>query len=96
LSQYPIFPWVISDYESTLDKFKENLAKAEAYRDFTLNSGALTQHKRDFLINLFNKEEDLSDAVYGSQRYHLKFGYSNKMVCLAFLNRLEPFTDSFL
>ena len=45
---------------------------------------------------MYNKEQDMSDWIYGSQKYHLRFGFSNKMVCLTYLNRIEPYTNSFL
>jgi hypothetical protein len=34
--------------------------------------------------------------LYGDEKFHLKFGFSNKLYTLAHLIRLEPFTDSFI
>jgi hypothetical protein len=45
---------------------------------------------------LFYSDEEVGSMLYGKEKYFLKFGFSNKMICLAFLNRIEPFTDSFL
>lgn len=33
--------------------------------------------------------------MYGTEPFNLKFGFSNKMFSLAYLIRMEPFTDSF-
>ncbi len=40
--------------------------------------------------------EESEFKLYGNQKHHMKFGYSNKMFTLAYLIRLEPFTDSFI
>lgn len=34
--------------------------------------------------------------IYGNERYHLKFGFSNRMFSLGYLLRMEPFTDNFI
>lgn len=40
-SQYPVFPWVLRDYESE----HLNLSSPEVYRDLTKPMGALTEVK---------------------------------------------------
>ena len=96
LAQYPIFPWVISEYSVDYETLKNNLSNEIGYRDLTLNTGVLTEEKQKYAKELYDKEEDLGAMLYGKDKYHLKFGFSNKMICLAFLNRIEPYTDSFL
>lgn len=34
--------------------------------------------------------------IYGSEKYHLKFGFSNRIFSLGYLIRMEPFTDNFI
>ena len=34
--------------------------------------------------------------IYGAEKYHLKFGFSNRIFSLGYLIRLEPFTDNFI
>lgn len=34
--------------------------------------------------------------IYGSQPYHLKFGFSNRIFSLGYLIRMEPYTDNFI
>jgi hypothetical protein len=34
--------------------------------------------------------------IYGDQKYHLKFGFSNRLFSLGYLIRMEPFTDNFI
>ena len=48
-----------------------------------------------YAMNQYSKDED-ANMIYGDDRFHLKFGYSNKMYSLAYLIRLDPFTDSFI
>jgi hypothetical protein len=45
--------------------------------------------------NQYTKQEDAA-MLYGTEKFHLKFGFSNKLYTLAHLIRLEPFTDSFI
>ena len=97
LNQYPIFPWVIKNYSSpNYDTFKDELDK-DGLRDLTKHTGVLSEAKKSKAEETYNKEiEDDGFNLYGLQKHHLKFGYSNKMFTLGYLIRLEPFTDSFI
>ncbi|KAJ8564285.1 hypothetical protein ON010_g7062 [Phytophthora cinnamomi] len=54
LTQYPVFPWIISDYESaTLD-----FGRREAYRDLTKPMGALEPTRLKFFVDRYNAFED--------------------------------------
>jgi hypothetical protein len=54
LTQYPVFPWVISDYESaTLD-----LTRRGTYRDLTKPMGALEPTRLKFFVDRYNAFED--------------------------------------
>lgn len=45
---------------------------------------------------MFQWNDDDNNMIYGNEKFHLKFGYSNKLFSLAYMIRIEPFTDSFL
>eukprot|EP00347_Sterkiella_histriomuscorum_P012473 403368442 len=96
LNQYPIFPWIIRDYHTeSYDEFKKLVDKGEALRDLTKHIGVISEVKLQNAIKTYNKDND-GYNLYGDQKHHMKFGYSNKMFTLAYLIRLEPFTDSFI
>jgi hypothetical protein len=82
LSQYPVFPWIIADYESDhLD-----LEKAGTFRDLSkpigaLNSIRLAKLKRE----ISGQSEDEPHCLYRSH-------YSAAYFILHFMIRLEPFT----
>jgi Beige/BEACH domain len=46
-------------------------------------------------LETYSKNED-ANVIYGDEKFHIKFGFSNKLFSLAYLIRLEPFTDSFI
>lgn len=86
LTQYPVFPWILSDYVSpTLD-----LSDPAVYRDLSLPMGALDPVRREkFLARYENLDDDVPRFHYGSH-------YSSAGIVLHFLIRLEPFTQHFL
>lgn len=78
LTQYPVFPWIISDYNSpTLD-----LTDPKIYRDLSKPIGALNP---DRLERLLERCEDMGDPkfIYGSH-------YSTPGFVLFYLVRLYP------
>jgi len=96
LSQYPIFPWIVHDYTSpTFDALFASIQKGEALRDLTKHTGVLSQHKLEYAKAQYEKDDDMAQ-IYGADPFNLKFGFSNRMFSLAYLIRLEPFTDSFI
>ena len=60
-----------------------------------LHTGIISEQKRLKAIETYSKNED-ANIIYGDDKFHLKFGYQNKLFSLAYLIRLEPFTDSFI
>ncbi|KAJ1441521.1 BEACH domain-containing protein, partial [Ochromonadaceae sp. CCMP2298] len=84
LCQYPVFPWVLSDYESpTID-----LQNPLSYRDLSKPMGALNPDRlNEFLERWHSFEEDcgIPAFMYGSH-YSTMVG-----VVLHFLVRLQPF-----
>lgn len=85
ISQYPVFPWIISDYESeNLD-----LSNASIYRDLSKPMGAINPERLQNFQERFNTFEDpdgkIGKFLYGSH-------YSSSAAVMFYLLRLEPFT----
>eukprot|EP01032_Pedospumella_encystans_P019712 gene19712-22413_t len=86
LCQYPVFPWVISDYTSN----SIDLTDPSVFRDLSKPMGALNEHRLSEFLDRFNTFEDnISSGIpafmYGSH-YSTMVG-----VVLHFLVRLQPF-----
>eukprot|EP01125_Pyxidicula_operculata_P005179 TRINITY_DN1880_c1_g2_i4.p1 TRINITY_DN1880_c1_g2~~TRINITY_DN1880_c1_g2_i4.p1 ORF type:complete len:2284 (+),score=559.04 TRINITY_DN1880_c1_g2_i4:47-6898(+) len=89
LSQYPVFPWIIADYESpTLD-----LNDPKVYRDLTKPIGALNPDRLEKLLERYKQtpfsQMDMPPFLYGTH-------YSSAAIVLFYLLRIEPFTTAFL
>eukprot|EP00761_Pharyngomonas_kirbyi_P004863 gb/GECH01004868.1/.p1 GENE.gb/GECH01004868.1/~~gb/GECH01004868.1/.p1 ORF type:complete len:2114 (+),score=480.09 gb/GECH01004868.1/:1-6342(+) len=83
-TQYPVFPWVINDYDSEyLD-----LENPETFRDLSKPIGALNPDRLQYCIERFENfvDPDIPPFHYGSH-------YSNVGAVVFFLMRLEPFTS---
>ena len=87
LSQYPVFPWILSDYESATI----NLEDPKVYRDLSLPVGALNPVRLKQFIERFKQLESDPDASMPA--FHYGSHYSSAAVVLFFLIRLEPFTN---
>jgi hypothetical protein len=82
LSQYPVFPWVIADYESPI----LDLENPRSFRDFTKPVGALNEQQLKKLKQEFAECPDpIAPCLY---RGH----YSTAFFVLHYLIRMEPFT----
>ena len=87
LNQYPVFPWIIKDYDSEdLD-----LKSPATFRDFTKPIGAQTQERAEIFRKKYENWE--SDNV---PPFHYGTHYSTPGFVLNFLVRCEPFTSLFL
>ena len=87
LSQYPVFPWILSDYESATI----NLEDPKVYRDLSLPIGALNPVRLKQFIERFKQLESDPDAAMPA--FHYGSHYSSAAIVLYFLIRLEPFTN---
>ncbi|GMI06941.1 hypothetical protein TrVE_jg13060 [Triparma verrucosa] len=94
LTQYPVFPWVLSNYTSdNLD-----LNDPANYRDFKWPMGAQTEERREIareryegLASCYNPDElDARDAL---PPFHHGTHYSAPAFVIWYLMRLEPFTS---
>ncbi|KAJ8014052.1 hypothetical protein DPEC_G00036250 [Dallia pectoralis] len=90
LMQYPIFPWVLADYESeTLD-----LTSPATFRDLSKPMGAQTEKRRGMFIDRYNEVDDSEGEL--SARCHYCTHYSSAIIVSSFLVRMEPFSQTFL
>ena len=87
LNQYPIFPWVIVNYESpTID-----LNSPTTFRDLSKPIGALNPSRKQFFADRYQNWEHSSIPAF-----HYGTHYSTAAFTLNWLLRLEPFTTIFL
>ncbi|GHJ86512.1 hypothetical protein NliqN6_2914 [Naganishia liquefaciens] len=87
VTQYPVFPWVISDYTSPTLK----LNSLSVYRDLNLPMGALTPARRDAA-----NERYVQTELTGEKPFQFGTHYSSSMIVCSFNIRLSPFTEMFL
>eukprot|EP01102_Stenamoeba_stenopodia_P022386 TRINITY_DN9301_c0_g1_i1.p1 TRINITY_DN9301_c0_g1~~TRINITY_DN9301_c0_g1_i1.p1 ORF type:complete len:930 (+),score=218.14 TRINITY_DN9301_c0_g1_i1:2-2791(+) len=83
LTQYPVFPWILSDYTSE----QIDLRNPAVYRDLSKPVGALNPTRLEDILMRYEAFEDplIPKFHYGSH-------YSNIGIVLYFLLRMEPFT----
>ncbi|KAL3661442.1 hypothetical protein V7S43_013645 [Phytophthora oleae] len=97
LTQYPVFPWVLADYDSEI----LDLSDPSVYRDLTKPMGALQREEEfraryDGLVeSLGTVDDDGADHPLNSRPFHYGTHYSSAAITLHYLMRLEPFTSHF-
>ncbi|CAG9319012.1 NBEAL1_3 [Blepharisma stoltei] len=86
INQYPVFPWLIKDFESEVLDFSD---EEVTFRDLKFPIGAQTKEAQVELARKYsNWEED--DIV---RPFHYGSHYSSAGVVVHYLVRLQPFTD---
>ncbi|XP_068183056.1 WD repeat- and FYVE domain-containing protein 4 isoform X2 [Antennarius striatus] len=91
LMQYPVFPWVLDDYQSeTL-----NLSSPETFRDLSLPMGAQTEKRREMFIKRYEEVQNIMKEGDMSAQCHYCTHYSSAMIVASFLVRMEPFSHTF-
>ncbi|KAF9531325.1 hypothetical protein CPB83DRAFT_848844 [Crepidotus variabilis] len=85
-TQYPVFPWVLSNYSSHI----LDLNEPKSYRDLTKPMGALTETRRQAAENRYTNLESV-----GEEPFHYGTHFSSSMIVCHFLIRLAPFTNMF-
>ncbi|XP_052069301.1 WD repeat and FYVE domain-containing protein 3-like isoform X1 [Mytilus californianus] len=89
LMQYPVFPWVVADYDSEeLDLYSET-----TFRDLAKPMGAQTPNR---LAQFRKRYTDWDDPQGETPPYHYGTHYSSAMIVASYLVRMEPFTQHFL
>ncbi|KAI8385019.1 uncharacterized protein BYT42DRAFT_493499 [Radiomyces spectabilis] len=89
LTQYPVFPWILADYESE----ELDLGKPETFRDLTKPMGAQTAERREEFADRYRQWGETNDPA---PAFHYGTHYSSAMIVCSFLIRLEPFTQHYL
>eukprot|EP01156_Anaeramoeba_ignava_P006599 Anaeramoba_ignava/a349073_49.p1 GENE.a349073_49~~a349073_49.p1 ORF type:complete len:1897 (-),score=523.92 a349073_49:43-5580(-) len=81
--QYPVFPWVLSNYTSSVIDLKNT----ENFRDLSKPIGALNEERLKSFKERYNSfNDDMMPFLYGTH-------YSSPGVVLWYLIRMEPFTS---
>lgn len=86
LTQYPIFPWILSDYTSD----NIDLNDPSVYRDLSKPMGAIGEERK---LKFYERFEDLDPSI---QPFFFGSHYSSAAIVLYYLIRMEPFTQHFL
>ncbi|XP_053167820.1 neurobeachin isoform X11 [Hemicordylus capensis] len=87
LNQYPVFPWVLTNYESE----ELDLTLPGNFRDLSKPIGALNPKRAVFYAERYETWEDDQTPPY-----HYNTHYSTSACTLSWLVRIEPFTTFFL
>ncbi|XP_053475020.1 lipopolysaccharide-responsive and beige-like anchor protein isoform X2 [Ictalurus furcatus] len=87
LNQYPVFPWIISNYDSE----ELDLTLPSNYRDLSKPIGALNPKRAAFFSERHESWED--EQV---PKFHYGTHYSTASFTMMWLLRIEPFTTFFL
>lgn len=88
LTQYPVFPWVLSDYSSE----ELDLDNPKSFRDFSRPMGCQTAAREAEYKDRFKQFAEMGD----NPPFHYGTHYSSAMIVSSFLIRLQPFVQSYL
>ncbi|XP_010559117.1 PREDICTED: BEACH domain-containing protein C2-like [Tarenaya hassleriana] len=83
ITQYPVFPWIISDYSSE----SIDLSNPSTYRDLSKPIGALNPER---LKKFQERYSSFDDPII--PKFHYGSHYSSAGAVLYYLTRVEPFT----
>ncbi|XP_030603864.1 WD repeat- and FYVE domain-containing protein 4 isoform X2 [Archocentrus centrarchus] len=90
LMQYPVFPWIIADYQSeTLD-----LSNPAVFRDLSKPMGAQTEKRKQMFIQRYEEVEGKESEDLAAQCHYCTH-YSSAIIVSSFLVRMEPFSHTF-
>jgi hypothetical protein len=96
LGQYPVFPWVLADYES----IQLDLREPSTFRDLRWPMGAQDPEQREKFLtkyhelnHMYQKDCDEKDDGYRMPPFHYGSHYSAAAFVLWYLMRLEPYTS---
>ena len=84
MTQYPVFPWIISDYISEV----LNMEESKSYRDLSKTMGAMGSDER---TRIFIERFENFDQFNPLPNFHFGSHYSSPAIILQFLIRLYPF-----
>ncbi|XP_050525205.1 WD repeat and FYVE domain-containing protein 3 isoform X2 [Daktulosphaira vitifoliae] len=89
LMQYPVFPWILIDYESDVLDF----SNPAIFRDFSKPMGAQCPQRLEQFLKRYREWDDPQGET---PPYHYGTHYSSAMIVCSYLVRMEPFTQHFL
>ncbi|XP_069552207.1 neurobeachin-like protein 2 isoform X1 [Brachyistius frenatus] len=85
LSQYPVFPWILCDYTSTV----LDLEDPSVFRDLSKPIGVVNPRHAQ---NVREKYESFEDSTGTIDKFHYGTHYSNAAGVMHYMIRMEPFT----
>jgi len=88
LTQYPVFPWVLADYESE----EIDLNDPKSFRDFSKPMGGQNEARAMQFRDRYEALEQSYDMGDGPPPFHYGTHYSCAAYVLYYLMRLEPFS----
>ncbi|KPI41369.1 Beige-like protein [Cyphellophora attinorum] len=89
LTQYPVFPWVISDYTSE----ELDLNDPKSFRDLSKPMGCQTPEREAEFRDRYKSFAEMNDS---DPPFHYGTHYSTAMIVTSYLIRLQPFVKSYL
>lgn len=90
LTQYPVFPWVIADYESE----ELDLSNPKLFRDLAKPMGAQHESRALQFAERYEALKSLDDS--NSPPFHYGTHYSSAMIVSSYMIRLKPYVHSYL
>jgi len=88
LTQYPVFPWVLADYDSK----KLDLEDEKIYRDLSKPMGAIGQARARQFLERYEAQASMASDGNSPPAFHYGTHYSCAGYVLTYLVRMEPFT----
>ncbi|KAF2703728.1 beach-domain-containing protein [Pleomassaria siparia CBS 279.74] len=88
LTQYPVFPWIISNYTSE----ELDLTDPANFRDLTKPIGIQTDKRERDVRERYQSFAEMGDAEHA---FHYGTHYSSAMTVASYLIRLQPFSAAY-
>ncbi|KAH6864948.1 hypothetical protein BKA58DRAFT_321630 [Alternaria rosae] len=88
LTQYPVFPWVLSNYHSE----ELDLSDPSNFRDLRKPIGIQDPKQEHLIRERFSSFAEMGDANHA---FHYGTHYSSAMTVASYLMRLQPFSAAF-
>jgi len=90
LTQYPVFPWVLADYNSD----ELDLTNPKTFRDFSKPMGCQTPAREAEYKDRYKQFAEMGDE--NAPPFNYGTHYSSAMIVTSYLIRLQPFVQSYL
>ncbi|OQO06015.1 hypothetical protein B0A48_08603 [Cryoendolithus antarcticus] len=90
LTQYPVFPWVLADYNSDV----LDLTDPKSFRDFSKPMGCQTPSREAEFRDRYKQFAEMGDE--NAPAFNYGTHYSSAMIVTSYLIRMQPFVQSYL